>query len=107
MDKQSIFKLLARQSDYVEIQGEKIEVKAMDLDGRFAFRETDKKSIGYRLAFVAAHSCPALHGCTPEEITENLSYEAISLIASKAMQLSGMDEGSEEEAGKNSESDQS
>jgi hypothetical protein len=104
MDKQSFFAALARKSKTIKVNGQDVEVRAIDLDGRFGFQGTSEQGLGERFAFIAIHSCPSLFGCSIAEVVENLDPEALSEIALAAMALSGMGADQEAQAEKNSES---
>ena len=107
MDKKSLFAALGRKSKTIKVNGQDVEVRAIDLDGRFGFNDTSEQSLGERFAFIAVHSCPSLFGCSVAEVVENLDPDALAEIATAAMALSGMGKDAEAQAEKNSESGQS
>lgn len=106
MNKDDIFNLAPRKSGTVEINGKTIEVKALDLEGRFKLGEQKELSLSKRFAYMLICGCDAFADATVEEITSNLDYEALAALAAKIMELSGL--GAEEEnAQKKSDSKQS
>ena len=107
MDKNELFSIAGRKSAMVKVGDGELEVRALDLDGRFGFNGTDGQLLGERFAYIAIHSCPSLSGCTVTEVTTNLAPEILAEIATTAMSLSGMGADAEAQAEKNSVSDQS
>jgi hypothetical protein len=107
MDKNELFSVAGRKSATVKVGDGELEVRALDLDGRFGFNGTDGQSLGERFAFIAIHSCPSLAACTVTEVVTNLDPEVLSEIATMAMSFSGMGADAEAQAEKNSESEQS
>lgn len=103
MNKDELFSLAPRTKDTIEVNGEELEVLSLSLDGRFQFASTENKPLGERFAFLAIHGCPALSGCSVEEVVSGIDPSVLSHIAAKVMELSGLgaDEGTE--AGKPSE----
>jgi len=105
MNKDDLFNLAPRKAGTVEINGQKIEVKALDLEGRFKLGEQTELGLSERFAFMLIHGGVATDASV-DEIVNALDYEALSIIAAKIMELSGL--GAEEEkAQKQSESKQS
>ena len=101
MGESRLFEVARRQSDTVIINGETFAVRAVGLTGRIDFESTKDWPQDKRFAFLALHGCPALEGCTVEEIEEQLDPIALLNIATKIMELSGMGSGPDEEAEKN------
>lgn len=100
----NLFAAFPRSSKTIEVKGAEIEVRAIDLDGRFGFHGTDGQDLGRRFAFIAIHSCPELAKCSIDDVVENLDPEVLAEIATAAMSLSGMGKDEEAQAEKNSES---
>lgn len=95
MNKDDLFNLAPRKAGTVEINGQKIEVKALDLEGRFKLGEQTELGLSERFAFMLIHGCETFADATVDEIVSKLDYEALSIIAAKIMELSGL--GAEEE----------
>lgn len=101
MDKKALFALARRNTGTVKINGKEIEVKALDLDARFTLSSQKDLTVAQRFEWLASCGCPALEGCTPEEVRANLDPEAVAKIAAKVMELSGMGADNEAKAEKN------
>lgn len=96
MNKDDLFNLAPRKSGAVEINGQTIQVKALDLEGRFKLGEQQELGLSDRFAYMLIRGCDAFADATVEEITSKLDYEALAALSAKIMELSGL--GAEEES---------
>lgn len=101
MNKEELFGLAGRGSGSVKINGKKVGVHALDLDARFSLSSQKELTVSERFEWLAAKGCPALEGCTPEEVRANMDPNAIAKIAAKVMEVSGMGADAEAQAEKN------